>query len=108
MSFQCVPTCISCEQAGKCDKVWERVAIGISQRSHRMSRTERAARNAAIERQIGGYIHANCGHLTTIEAQDFFAAWRPHIKAIWCETCHEWVSPLSKPPRLPIPEEPLF
>lgn len=49
-----------------------------------------------------------CGHTTDYEVQLRVAVWRPSKGRYFCETCGKWVGMSPKPPRQPLPDEPMF
>jgi hypothetical protein len=69
---------------------------------------ERLARQAAIESAYCRYLHLECGHMSTLETDEKFSAWRPRKGVTWCEAHAAWV-PIARPPEpRQYPAEPLF
>lgn len=66
------------------------------------------ARQAAIERARAGYIHLECGHISTLEIDEGYSVWRPKRGVTYCEKCSDWVAIAKPPAPTPIPDTPLF
>jgi len=66
------------------------------------------ARLAAIEAQLARYIRIECGHFTTLDAQDMYLICKPKAGTVYCETCHKWLA-VAKPPAPKVqPQTPMF
>lgn len=89
----CIPVCLLCLDAGKCDKIWARNPVSVahwsSSKSHRVIR-------AAIEAEERRYWELPCGHYTHHQEQELYSAWKPKGKDWFCDRCGHWV---AKPPR---------
>jgi hypothetical protein len=62
----------------------------------------------AIEKQRARYIPLTCGHHTSYEADQAYAAWRPTRDKHFCETCAHWVRREPKPKPPPPGDTPMF
>jgi hypothetical protein len=77
-------------------------------RSSYRPRASAVAREKAIERARGRYFTLACGHMTCLDDQEVYAAWKPGRGKYWCEADSRWVKAAPKPKRKPLPQEPLF